>query len=121
MVCHQAPLHLIVTIEDGLIDEDMSLGTAVIVEVAEHRRNTEGWPAFMVGALVVAPDMPEGVPAVWATGAEGGQILAVNGAAREHSTWEPAAKAGSRVRSDKTTFAGYPEAEEARRCLPDYA
>jgi PAS domain-containing protein len=116
MACHEAPLHLIVTIQDGLIDDDMSLGTAVIVEVAEHRRNTEGWPALMVGALVMAPDMPEGVPAVWATG-EDGQILAVDHAAREYSSWEPAARADGQRRD---TFAGFPEAEEARRCLPDF-
>jgi hypothetical protein len=120
MACHEAPLHLIVTIQDGLVDDDMSLGTAVVVEVAQHRRNSEGWPSMMVGALVIAPDMPEGVPAVWATSEDGGPILAVDGAAREYSTWEPAAKGDARDGADKTTFAGYPEAEEARRCLPDY-
>jgi hypothetical protein len=41
--------------------------------------------------------------------------VAVDAAAREYSTWEPAAKAGGK----KSTFAGFPEAEEARRCLPD--
>lgn len=118
MISHEAPLHLIVTIQDGLVDEDMSLGTAVIVEVAHHRRNTDGWPALMVGALVVAPDMPDGVPAVWATGEDGGLILAVDGAAREYSTWAAAARGDSRT--EMGTFAGYPEAEEARRCLPDF-
>ena len=115
MACHEAPLHLVGAIQVGLVDEDMSLGTAVIVEVAHHRRNTDGWPALMVGALVIAADMPDGVPAVWAIGDESGPIVAVDAAAREYSTWEPAARAGGK----KATFAGYPEAEEARRCLPD--
>lgn len=117
MACHEAPLHLVVSIQDGLVDRDMSLGTAVIVEVAHHRRNAQGWPALMVAALVVAPDMPDGVPAVWATG-DDGPILAVDSAAREYSTWEPAARGGALAGS---TFAGFPEAEEARRCLPDFA
>jgi hypothetical protein len=103
-------MHLVVTIQDGLVDDDMRLGAAVIVEVAPHRRDTKGWPEVMVGALVVAPDMPAGVPAVWATSEGGGPILAVDGAAREYSTWAATAKGESRV---------YPEAEEARRCLPE--
>jgi hypothetical protein len=103
-------MHLVITIQDGLVDHDMRLGAAVIVEVAHHRRDAEGWPEMMVGALVVAPDMPEGVPAVWATSEDGTSILAVDGAAREYSTWAAAAKGESRV---------YPEAEEARRCLPE--
>ncbi|MGH8916691.1 MAG: hypothetical protein ACRDZM_19525 [Acidimicrobiia bacterium] len=100
-------MHLVITIQDGLIDDDMRLGAAVVVEVAPHRRNTEGWPEVMVGALVVAADMPAGVPAVWATSERGGQIVAVDAAAREYSTW------------DREDGPGYPEAEEARRCLPE--
>ncbi len=107
MSCQEAPMHLVITIQDGLVDDDMRLGAAVIVEVAPHRRDAEGWPEVMVGALVVAPDMPAGVPAVWATTEDGGAILAVDGAAREYSNWT---KGESRV---------YPEAEEARRCLPE--
>jgi hypothetical protein len=103
-------MHLVITIQDGLVDDDMRLGAAVIVEVAPHRRDAAGWPEVMVGALVVAPDMPEGVPAVWATNEDGRSILAVDGAAREYSTWAVAAKGPSRM---------YPEAEEARRCLPE--
>lgn len=121
MACHEAPSHLVVAIQDGLVDQDMGLGTAVIVEVAHHRRNNDGWPALMVGALVVAPDMPEGVPAVWATGEHSGPILAVDAAAREYSTWEPASRDGTGAGNGKTMFASYPEAEEARRCLPDLA
>ena len=113
MACQEAPLHLVVTIQDGLIDDDMGLGAAIVVEVAQHRRNTDGWPTVMVGALVMAPDMPTGVPAVWAAGEDGDPIHPVNGAAREY--WatgaESAVNAGIR---------GYPEAEEARRCLPDH-
>jgi hypothetical protein len=115
MACREASPHLVKAIQVGLVGEDMSLGTAVVVDVAPHRRNPEGWPTLMVGALVVAADMPDGVPAVWAIGDETGPIVAVDAAAREYSTWEPAAKAGAK----KSTFAGYPEAEEARRCLPD--
>ena len=109
MACQEAPMHLIITIQGGLVDDDMRLGAAVTVEVAPHRRDTEGWPQMMVGALVVAPDMPAGVPAVWATSENGTSILAVDGAAREYSTWARATRGGSRA---------YPEAEEARRCLP---
>ncbi|HEY4606491.1 MAG TPA: hypothetical protein VIH55_02495, partial [Acidimicrobiia bacterium] len=83
MGCLEAPLHLVERIQDGLIDADMRLGAAVAVPVAPHRRNPEGWPGVMVGALVIAPDMPEGVPAVWATTDAGNAILAVDGAARE--------------------------------------
>jgi hypothetical protein len=107
MPCEEAPHHLIVTIQDGLVDEDMRLGAAVIVEVAHHRRDVDDWPAMMVGALVVAPDMPHGVPAVWAAGANGDQVRAIDHAAREYSTW------------DSSSRIGFPEAEEARRCLPD--
>ena len=110
MACQEAPMHLVITIQDGLVDDEMRLGAAVIVEVALHRRDTEGWPEVMVGALVVAPDMPAGVPAVWATTEDGGAILAVDGAAREYSTWVAALRGDSRA---------YPEAEEARRCLPE--
>ncbi len=107
MPCEEAPQHLIVTIQDGLVGEDMRLGAAVIVEVAHHRRNADDWPTVMVGALVMAPDMPGGVPAVWATDETGERILAADHAAREYSHW------------DAETRYGYPEAEEARRCLPD--
>jgi hypothetical protein len=112
MACREAPQHLVVTIQDGLIDDDMGLGTAVIVEVAQHRRNAEGWPALMIGALVMAPDMPSGVPAVWAAGESGGQIEPADGTAREY--WESATGAAD------GRLPGYPEAEEARRCLPDH-
>jgi hypothetical protein len=112
MAYQEAPLHLVVTIQDGLIDDDMGVGAAVIVEVAEHRRNQENWPTMMVGALVVAPDMPTGVPAVWAAGEDGAPIHPVDGAAREF--W-----AGARS-PDDLEFPRYPEAEEARRCLPDH-
>ncbi|MGH8873425.1 MAG: hypothetical protein ACRDWS_15805 [Acidimicrobiia bacterium] len=109
MACQEAPLHLVVTIQDGLIDDDMGLGAAVIVEVAEHRRDSEGWPALMVGALVVGPEMPAGVPAVWAAGEAGARIHPVDGAAREY--W-----VGQSPTDD--ALPRYPEAEEARRCLP---
>ena len=115
MACQEAPLHLVVTIQDGLIDDDMGLGAAVIVEVAPHRRNSEGWPALMVGALVMAPDMPAGVPAVWAAGEDGNPIHPVDGAAREY--WVQDATAEPRTAD---SLPGYPEAEEARRCLPDH-
>ena len=111
MACLEAPQHLVVTIQDGLIDDDMGLGAAVIVEVAQHRRNAEGWPALMIGALVMAPDMPSGVPAVWAAGESGDPIEPADGTAREY--WEPAPGAAD------NHLPGYPEAEEARRCLPD--
>jgi hypothetical protein len=113
MACREAPGHLVVTIQDGLIDDDMGLGAAVIVEVAPHRRNSDGWPALMVGALVMAPDMPAGVPAVWAAGEAGSPIRPADGAAREY--WDPPAGASGDGR-----LPGYPEAEEARRCLPDH-
>lgn len=109
-----APSQIVVTIGNGLIDDDMDLCAAVIVEVAPHRRNGQNWPTMMVGALVVAPDMPSGVPAVWAAGDEGSPIRPVDGAAREF--W-----AGSTdvvVHLDE--LPGYPEAEEARRRLPDH-
>ena len=111
MACLEAPQHLVVTIQDGLIDDDMGLGAAVIVEVAQHRRNAEGWPALMIGALVMAPDMPSGVPAVWAAGESGDLIEPADGTAREY--WEAAPGAAD------GRLPGYPEAEEARRCLPD--
>jgi hypothetical protein len=107
MPCEEAPRDLVVTIQDGLVDDDLRLGAAVIVEVAPHRRDSEDWPAVMIGALVVAPDMPSGVPAVWATDHGGSRIMAVDPAAREYSTWD---------RSEKARM---PEAEEARRCLPE--
>lgn len=107
MACEEAPLDLVVTIQDGLIDDDLRLGAAVIVEVAPHRRDSDNWPAVMVGALVVAPDMPSGVPAVWAAGHGGERITAIDHAAREYSTW------------DRSTDVRLPESEEARRCLPD--
>jgi hypothetical protein len=111
MVCRVAPSDLVVTIQDGLIDADMGLGAAVIVEVAQHRRNAEGWPALMIGALVMAPDMPSGVPAVWAAGESGDLIEPADGTAREYWESAPGAADGH--------LPGYPEAEEARRCLPD--
>jgi hypothetical protein len=113
MACQEAPLHLVVTIQDGLIDDDMGLGAAIVVEVAPHRRNTQGWPTVMVGALVMAPDMPTGVPAVWAAGEDGDPIHPVNGAAREY--WATGSESPVDV-----GIRGYPEAEEARRCLPDH-
>jgi hypothetical protein len=113
MACLEAPLHLVEAIQRGLVAEDMRIGAAVIVPVASHRRDSDGWPAMMVGALVVAPDMLAGVPAVWATNEEGSPIHAVDGAAREYSTWAGTAR-GARDR-----IGGYPEAEEARRCLPE--
>jgi hypothetical protein len=113
MACREAPKHLVVTIQDGLIDDDMGLGAAVIVEVAPHRRNSEGWPALMIGALVMAPDIPAGVPAVWAAGEQGSPIRAADGTAREY--WElPDGECSC------GHLPGYPEAEEARRCLPDH-
>lgn len=115
MACQEAPLHLVVTIQDGLIDDDMGVGAVVIVEVAEHRRNPDNWPTMMVGALVVAPDMPTGVPAVWAAGEDGSPICPVDGAAREFWAGFPAAPT---LHADD--FPRYPEAEEARRCLPDH-
>lgn len=111
MVCREAPRNLVVRIQDGLIDDDMGLGAAVIVEVAQHRRNTQGWPALMIGALVMAPDIPSGVPAVWAAGESGDPIEPADGAAREY--W------GSAPGAADSRLPGYPEAEEARRCLPD--
>ena len=111
MVCREAPRDLVVTIQHGLIDDDMGLGAAVIVEVAQHRRNAQGWPALMIGALVIAPDIPSGVPAVWAAGESGDLIEPADGTAREY--WESASGAPS------SRLPGYPEAEEARRCLPD--
>ncbi len=107
MACEEAPLDLGVTLQDGLVDDDLRLGAAVIVEVAPHRRDSEDWPAMMVGALVVAPDMPSGIPAVWAADQRGGRITAVDPAAREYSNWEP------------SVTIRLPEAEEARRCLPE--
>jgi hypothetical protein len=115
MAYEEAPLHLVVTIRDGLIDDDMGLGAAVIVEVAPHRRNPDNWPTVMVGALVVAPDMPIGVPAVWAAGEEGTPIHPVDGAAREFWAGTPDAVI------DLDEFPRYPEAEEARRRLPDHS
>lgn len=111
MVCREAPRNLVVRIQDGLIDDEMGLGATVIVEVAQHRRNEEGWPALMIGALVMAPDIPSGVPAVWAAGESGEPIEPADGTAREY--WE------SPPGSADTPLPGYPEAEEARRCLPD--
>jgi len=112
MACRDAPEHLIVTIQDGLIDDDMDLGAAVMVEVAQHRRDVRGWPALMIGALVTASDMPRGVPAVWAVGESGEPVEAADGTAWEY--WDPPE---GTVRSGR--LRGYPEAEEARRCLPD--
>jgi hypothetical protein len=107
MPCEEAPQHLVISIQDGLVDGDMRLGPAVVVEVAPFRRTADDWPTLMVGALVVSPEMPEGIPAVWATDVAGARILAVDHGAREVSHW------------DSETRYGYPEAEEARRCLPD--
>jgi hypothetical protein len=107
MACEEAPLDLVVTIQDGLRDDDLRLGAAVVVEVALHRRDAENWPALVVGALVVAPDMPAGVPAVWAVDENGSRITAVDHAAREYSNWR------------RSVTMRLPEAEEARRCLPD--
>jgi len=112
VACREAPAHLIVTIQDGLIDDDMGLGAAVVVEVAQHRRNDQGWPALMIGALVMAPDMPQGVPAVWAAGEPGDPIEPADGTAREY--WDPPQGSGPTGR-----LPGYPEAGVARRCLPD--
>ena len=114
MAHQEAPQHLVVTIQDGLIDEDMGLGAAVIVEVSPHRRNDDNWPTIMVGALVVAPGMPDGVPAVWAAGEEGSPIHPVDGAAREFWAGSPG------VIIDLDELPRYPEAEEARRRLPDH-
>lgn len=106
-------LRLVVTIEGGLIDEDMALGPAVVVEVAPHRRNAQGWPSRMIGALVVSPEMLDGVAAVWAAGEEGEPIVPAGGAARE--LWRPA------VEIDLDELPRYPEAESARRSLPERA
>jgi hypothetical protein len=107
MPCEEAPQHLIVTIQDRLVDGDLRLGAAVVVDVAHHRRDSEDWPAVMVGALVIGPEMPVGVPAVWATDETGDRVRAIDHGAREYSTW------------DTSSRIGFPEAEEARRCLPD--
>lgn len=104
----RAPEHLLITIEHGLIGDDLALGPTVVVEVAPHRRNQDGWPSVMVGALVVGPDLPDGVVAVWAGGDAGEPVLPAGGAATE--LWQ---------RGEQSSLPGYPEAETARRALPE--
>lgn len=118
MGCLEAPLPLVEKIQAGLIGVNVSLGPAVAVRVARWRRDRYVWPALMVAALVVAPNMPRGVPAVWATGKQGGPILAVDGAAREYSDWGMASQGDSIVWAKKNMLTRFPEAEAARRCLP---
>lgn len=117
MACLEPPDQLVRDIEAGLMGDDATLGLSAMVSVAEGRRNTNGWPEVMVAALVLTPEEPAGVPAVWACATDGGPIFAVDGAAREYSTWSSAARGDSRAGEIKNMFAGYPETLAARQCV----
>jgi len=116
MACRDAPAELIEAVSSGLLQPDMSLRSAVVVAIAEDRRNDRGWPEVMFAALVTTSDNPNGVPAVWAAAATGGPIFAVDGAAREVSDWTSAVRVDSRAHQIKNMLGGYPETAEARRC-----
>lgn len=106
---------IIEAIRDGLLDEETEVLNVQAVEVAAERRNDRCWPALMVAAQL--RDGGRVVEAVWATGALGGPIVAVDSAAREYSSWGAAAKGNSRMGGIKDMFATYPEVEGARRVL----
>jgi len=111
MTCEATSDELKVSITTGL--GDRTLEHVFSVEVAQERRNVEGWPEVMVAGVI----MPEGDPAVWACDRFGGAISAVTQAAREYSEWGDIAAPGSDVTEAKNMWVDYPETAEAIACI----
>jgi hypothetical protein len=115
MKCPEAPAVIVEALTPGIITG--TLGRTAIVPVAPQRRNTRDWPEVMVAGEIQTESTT--VIAVWACAMKGGPIFAVDGAAREFSTWAAAARGDSRAGATKNMFAEYPETETARRCLAE--
>lgn len=111
----RAPRHLTAAIREGLIDSEMTLSSPVIVPVAPHRRDEEGWPSVVLSAVLVGPGIPDGVAGVWATG-DGAPVLAVDGAALEFSIWPPPGGDRLGIEPEFENWIGCPEVGLARKC-----
>jgi hypothetical protein len=106
------PQHIIDTMTESIKVAGATLGGLTFVEVAERRRNGEGWPVYICAARLEGPEFT-GEVAAWAMGADGGPVEALNDAACEYSPWGEAARPGSSAWKVREHIAGFPETAQA--------
>lgn len=117
VACGTPPADLVDGIAEGLtVGGGGSLINARSVEVPPGERNDQGWPEMFIAAEITGEGM-EGTVGVWATGATGGPIFAINTMAREFSEWGAAAQPGSRADQMMRRLAATPAAAAAEGCV----
>jgi hypothetical protein len=104
---------LLARISRGVKVRGTTLVDARAVEVAPERRNTRGWPAFIVGARLSGPEFEDDSVGTWAIGHDGGTVFALNDDARAFTFWAEPARPGTFVDGLRSVVADYPEAREA--------
>lgn len=116
--CGSAPADLVAAIAEGLdVQGDGNLAGGASVSVPSDLRNDRGWPERFVAARIVGPGMGDDTVGVWATGQNGGPIIAVNQMAQAFSTWGEAAQPGSPMDEVRTELARSDEADGAEACV----
>lgn len=108
---------IVEALRDGLLDQSMDVTKVRAVSVAPERRNNRSWPELLVAAQVDPGDGSEPLEGVWATGALGGPIYAINAVARECSSWGSAARGGSQADEMRNRISTFPEVEGSLRVL----